>query len=203
MAKPQCLVFIPRHKGLNILKFGSVHWLRSWMCSFSTGLAQINWAALWPSTFLLYQPGLDSGCPSAKLDHSIPQTNQSVCQGVTVQNLPGCTVFPGVVPFLLFPPHATCHCFLYFSTDMYPCFRLRPALQNASTTLKSFLAGRQGEQMSSSSPPWTCVTRSWCYRCASSAPLIAPCCSITHFTMKCQVLPSSPSASLFFLKPDC
>lgn len=62
MAKAQCLVFLLRHKGLKSFKFGSVHWLKSWTCSFSTGLAQNNRAASWPSTFLLYQPGLDSGC---------------------------------------------------------------------------------------------------------------------------------------------
>lgn len=42
MAKPQSLVFILRHKGLNSLKFGSVHWPKSWLCSFSTGLVQNN-----------------------------------------------------------------------------------------------------------------------------------------------------------------
>lgn len=87
MAKPQCLVFILRHKGLKSLKFGSVHRPKSWLCSFSTGLAQNNLAASWPSTFLLYQPGLDPGSISAKLDRSVPQTNQSVRQRVTVQNL--------------------------------------------------------------------------------------------------------------------
>lgn len=141
MAKPQCLVFIPRHKGLNSLKFGSVLWLKSWMCSFSTGLAQNNWDALWPSTFLLYQPGLDSGCSPAKLDHSIPQTNQSVCQRVTVQKLPACTVFPGIFPAfsLVFPTSCCLSPFSLHLPDMYPCFRLQPALQNASATLKSFL----------------------------------------------------------------
>lgn len=124
MAKAQCLVFILRHKGLKSFKFGSVHWLKSWMCSFSTGLAQNNRAASWPSTFLLYQPGLDSGCSSAKLDHSIPQSYQSVRQTVTVQNLPGCTVFPGFAPSLFFP--TSCHRFLYIFQTCVPASGFDP-----------------------------------------------------------------------------
>lgn len=135
MAKPQCLVFILRHKGLKSLKFGSVHWPKSWLCSFSTGLAQNNLAASWPSTFLLYQPGLDPGSISAKLDHSVPQTNQSVRQRVTVQNLHheskpdwSHSFPPGFVPSFFFfpPPHATCHRFLYIFLTCVPAFGFEP-----------------------------------------------------------------------------
>lgn len=135
MAKPQCLVFILRHKGLKSLKFGSVHRPKSWLCSFSTGLAQNNLAASWPSTFLLYQPGLDPGSISAKLDRSVPQTNQSVRQRVTVQNLHhesnpdwSHSFPPGFVPSFPPhpPPHATCHRFLYIFLMCVPAFGFEP-----------------------------------------------------------------------------
>lgn len=123
MAKPQCLVFLPRHKGLTSLKFGSVHWLKSWMCSFSTGLAQNNWAASWPSASPLYHPGLDSGCSSAKLVHSTPQTDQSVCQRVTAQNWPVAQFSLLLcLSFFFFPPYATCDYFLYIFPTRTPAF---------------------------------------------------------------------------------
>lgn len=148
MAKPQCLVFILRHKGLKSLKFGSVHRPKSWLCSFSTGLAQNNLAASWPSTFLLYQPGLDPGSISAKLDRSVPQTNQSVRYRVTVQKSPpriqppiGRTVSPRFCPFFFFFFSTSCYLspFPLHLPDVCPCFRLRAALRKASTALKSFL----------------------------------------------------------------
>lgn len=143
MAKPQCLVFILRHKGLKSLKFGSVHRPKSWLCSFSTGLAQNNLAASWPSTFLLYQPGLDPGSTSAKLDRSVPQTNQSVRQRVTVQNLhhESNPDWSHCSPPVLSLPPTSCYLspFPLHLPDVCPCFRLRAALRNASTALKSFL----------------------------------------------------------------
>lgn len=53
--------------------------------------------------------------------------------------------------------------------------------------------------MWSSSTRWTCVTQSRCYCCAGWTLLITPCCSITHWTMKCQVLP--PPTPLLFNFP--
>lgn len=146
-AEPQRLVYILRQKGLKSLKFGSVHWPKSWLCSVSTGLAQNNLTASWPSTFLLYQPGLDSGSISAKLDQ-VRATNQSISPPKS-----DCSKSPPRIQHRLvaqFPPRF-CPFFFIFSTscflspfplhppDVCPCFRLRAALRNASTALKSFL----------------------------------------------------------------